>query len=289
MARPNGVVIVSERFWAFATCATGACPRGRCRRAARGSRRIPLVRGPAPARVVDGAARARARGRRVGASACSCSPRSAASFALIALPAPARAAGRALLTALFLGWLFRGRTLRLHGAEHRAIAAAEEGRLEACWSGDARPDPLLPALRHELRRARSADHRARGAALAGRRRLAGGEPPRRGARIRGDDGALEGGAAPLRAAPRAAPAGPRAAAADDPRARARRHSRRARSPSRRFSAASSTRRRPRTAQARAVRTNGAAGSMLAAAFAQRGPAFRVETGRRRRPQARRRA
>jgi uncharacterized protein YqhQ len=38
-----------------------------------------------------------------------------------------------------LAWLLRGRTLYLHGAEHRAIAAAEEGRLSATWEGQARP------------------------------------------------------------------------------------------------------------------------------------------------------
>ena len=38
-----------------------------------------------------------------------------------------------------LAWLLRGRTLYLHGAEHRAIAAAEEGNLGATWEGDAKP------------------------------------------------------------------------------------------------------------------------------------------------------
>ena len=45
----------------------------------------------------------------------------------------------ALTTVLFLGWLFRGRTLFLHGAEHRAIAAAESRALVATWAGSARP------------------------------------------------------------------------------------------------------------------------------------------------------
>ena len=36
-------------------------------------------------------------------------------------------------------WLLRGRTLALHGAEHRAIAAAEERRLADTWSGTVRP------------------------------------------------------------------------------------------------------------------------------------------------------
>jgi uncharacterized protein YqhQ len=38
-----------------------------------------------------------------------------------------------------IAWLFRGRTLRLHGAEHRAIAAVEARSLEATWAGHARP------------------------------------------------------------------------------------------------------------------------------------------------------
>jgi uncharacterized protein YqhQ len=48
----------------------------------------------------------------------------------------------ALTTAALLGWLLRGRTLYLHGAEHRAIAAAEEHRLLDTWSGTARPSRI---------------------------------------------------------------------------------------------------------------------------------------------------
>jgi uncharacterized protein YqhQ len=43
------------------------------------------------------------------------------------------------LTAVLILWLFRGRTLRLHGAEHRAITAAEERRLSSTWDGSVRP------------------------------------------------------------------------------------------------------------------------------------------------------
>jgi uncharacterized protein YqhQ len=45
----------------------------------------------------------------------------------------------AITTVALLGWLLRGRTLYLHGAEHRAIAAAEGRRLVETWSGAARP------------------------------------------------------------------------------------------------------------------------------------------------------
>jgi uncharacterized protein YqhQ len=44
-----------------------------------------------------------------------------------------------VMTVGLLAWLLRGRTLYLHGAEHRAIAAAEEGKLSATWDGHAAP------------------------------------------------------------------------------------------------------------------------------------------------------
>jgi uncharacterized protein YqhQ len=43
-----------------------------------------------------------------------------------------------------LAWMLRGRTLFLHGAEHRAIAAAEEHRLAATWNAEARPSRFAP-------------------------------------------------------------------------------------------------------------------------------------------------
>ena len=50
------------------------------------------------------------------------------------------AVGLEVASTLGIGaWLLRGRTLALHGAEHRAIAAAEERRLDAAWAGDVRP------------------------------------------------------------------------------------------------------------------------------------------------------
>ena len=42
-------------------------------------------------------------------------------------------------TTALMGWLLRGRTLFLHGAEHRAIAALEERRLRDTWQGAAFP------------------------------------------------------------------------------------------------------------------------------------------------------
>src|SRR5919206_234856 len=49
-----------------------------------------------------------------------------------------------IILIVVLIWLLRGRTLALHGAEHRAIAAAETRRLEATWAGDARPSRFSP-------------------------------------------------------------------------------------------------------------------------------------------------
>src|SRR5919109_771997 len=79
IARPTGVVVVSERFWAFA--GTDGTVR----------------EGPMPRRL--------ALCRRV---------------------------------------LLRGRTLSLHGAEHRAIGAAEERNLRRTWDGAARPSRFSP-------------------------------------------------------------------------------------------------------------------------------------------------
>jgi uncharacterized protein YqhQ len=40
--------------------------------------------------------------------------------------------------------MLRGRTLFLHGAEHRAIAAAEERRLGATWRAEVKPSRFAP-------------------------------------------------------------------------------------------------------------------------------------------------
>ena len=75
-----------------------------------------------------------------------------------------------LMSVGLLAWIMRGRTLYLHGAEHRAIAAAEEGKLAATWAGRGAAVALLAALRDELRRARLADRRCSPTAC-GRSRL----------------------------------------------------------------------------------------------------------------------
>jgi uncharacterized protein YqhQ len=49
-----------------------------------------------------------------------------------------------ILTAALLATLLRGRALSLHGAEHRAIAAAEQRRLAPTFDGDVRPSRFSP-------------------------------------------------------------------------------------------------------------------------------------------------
>jgi Protein of unknown function (DUF1385) len=143
MARPRGVVIVSERFWAFATTSgelfegTMSPPRG-------SSGRIPLLRGLLQ---LGAALRPLARGAGVAGGA-------ERLFLLAALVLPVALVpllphdlqlplGLAV-AAVLVTWLMRGRTLRLHGAEHRAIAAAEQRRLVDAWTGDARPSRFAP-------------------------------------------------------------------------------------------------------------------------------------------------
>jgi uncharacterized protein YqhQ len=135
IARPDGVVIVSERFWAFAghdgTLREGEMPHTRFDR-------IPLVRGVmklavAFAPVFRRSGVAGKRERRILGTLM------AAPLGFVFLPSAVAWFAWGLVTAALLVWIFRGRTLRLHGAEHRAIAAVEERRLAATWAGEARP------------------------------------------------------------------------------------------------------------------------------------------------------
>ena len=135
MARPDGVVIVSERHWAFAgydgTLREGLMPRTHFGR-------VPLVRGlmklvAAMSPLMRRSGVAGRRERRVLLVLL------VAPVGFVFLPGTIAWAAWGLATAALILWLFRGRTLRLHGAEHRAIAAVEERRLEATWNGAARP------------------------------------------------------------------------------------------------------------------------------------------------------
>lgn len=135
MARPDGVVIVSERYWAFAgrdgTVREGTMPQTRFEH-------VPLVRGlmklaGALSPLLRRSGVARRRERRLLAALL------VAPIAFVFLPGALAWVAWVLLTAGVIAWLFRGATLRLHGAEHRAIAAAEERRLSATWAGEALP------------------------------------------------------------------------------------------------------------------------------------------------------
>ena len=147
-----------------------------------------------------------------------------APFLLFVLPGPWRTPIGIAATLALAVWMLRGRTLRLHGAEHRAIAAVEERRLV---DDVGRPRALDAVL---ARSERTCRHLCMPVTwLADRfwpRLSAGarGPPSRDRCRLRRDDGvvALRPGAATARAlAPR-----PGAPACDDARADARRDARR---------------------------------------------------------------
>ena len=137
MARPNGVVIVSERYWAFAGL-DGSIREGEMPSAPLPLRRVPLLRGLlrlagaiSPLVSREGIVRARERWFVIAAVA--------ASFAFFLLPARLELAAGVALSLAMLGWIMRGRTLNLHGAEHRSIRAAEDRSLVAAWSGTTAP------------------------------------------------------------------------------------------------------------------------------------------------------
>jgi len=137
MARADGVVIVSERFWAFAGV-DGTLREGRMPTPPQTLRSIPLVRGLvrlsaslSPLFRRTGVARKRERWFLFVAIF--------APFGLAFAPGWASLAAGLVITAGLLAWVVRGRTLFLHGAEHRAIAAAELRRLRGAWSGAVRP------------------------------------------------------------------------------------------------------------------------------------------------------
>ena len=67
-----------------------------------------------------------------------------APFLLFVLPGGLRTPVGLAATIALAAWMLRGRTLRLHGAEHRAIAAVEERRLVETWSGTALPTRFSP-------------------------------------------------------------------------------------------------------------------------------------------------
>ena len=137
MARPDGVVIASDRFWAYArtdgTVHEGEMPQPHHRVA-----NLPLVRGlvrlvQAMAPLFGGTGVARRYERPLLLLAL------VIPFGFVFLPDRVGTIAGIALTLALLAWLFRGRARALHGAEHRAIAAVEERRLLATWEGAARP------------------------------------------------------------------------------------------------------------------------------------------------------
>jgi len=137
MARPDGVVIVSERHWAFAG-RDGSLREGEMPKPPARLQQLPLVRGLlrlgmslAPLLRRRGVAGRRERPLLLVALL--------APFLLVFLPEALRLPVGLGATLGLAFWLLRGRTLRLHGAEHRAITAAEERRLVETWNGAARP------------------------------------------------------------------------------------------------------------------------------------------------------
>lgn len=142
MARPDGVVIVSERFWAFAG-RDGTLREGEMPSPPAWLERVPLARGLlrlsaslSPLLRRSGVAGRRERPLLVAALL--------APFLLVFLPEALRLPVGLVATVGFAAWMLRGRTLRLHGAEHRAIAAVEERRLIATWNGLAKPTRFSP-------------------------------------------------------------------------------------------------------------------------------------------------
>jgi uncharacterized protein YqhQ len=142
MARPAGVVIVSERHWAFAT-RDGSLREGRMPSLPPWINRVPFARGLArlslslaPLFRRTGVAGRREKPLLVAALV---SP-----FLLFVLPHAWRTPVGVAATLGLAAWMLRGRALNLHGAEHRAIAAVEERRLVATWDDAARPTRFSP-------------------------------------------------------------------------------------------------------------------------------------------------
>jgi len=142
MARPDGVVIVSERFWAFAG-RDGSLRAGAMPSPPEAVNRLPLARG-----LVRLGLSLSPLFRRSGVAGRREKPLLAAAliapFLLFLLPGALRLPIGLVTTLGLAAWMLRGRTLRLHGAEHRAIAAVEARRLLATWEGAAKPSRFSP-------------------------------------------------------------------------------------------------------------------------------------------------
>jgi uncharacterized protein YqhQ len=137
MARVDGVVIVSERYWALAR-RNGDLHEGKMPAQDGWVCRLPLLRGlvrlgVAFAPLLRGSGVARPAERVLFGGAL------LAPVGLSLLPAGMQLVGGIALALALAAWLFRGRTLNLHGAEHRAIAAAERRQMTSTWDGETHP------------------------------------------------------------------------------------------------------------------------------------------------------
>jgi len=142
MARPDGIAIVSEDRWAFARVDGGTqvfgTPRG-----ASFLHRVPVVRGLVRLGVSLAPLlqhRGVTRGRDKVILATALIVPVVAAF----LPHSISIAVGISMSVAMVAWVLRGRTLFLHGAEHRAISAAEERSLVATWHGLTRPTRFSP-------------------------------------------------------------------------------------------------------------------------------------------------
>jgi hypothetical protein len=142
MARPDGVVIVSERYWAFAGV-DGSLREGPMPQPPELLKRVPLARGLvrlyaslAPLFRRDGVAKRRERWLIITAVV--------APLALAVVDGPWSTVSAIVLSLLLVGTILRGRALHLHGAEHRAIAAAEARALGTTWEGTTKPTRFSP-------------------------------------------------------------------------------------------------------------------------------------------------
>jgi uncharacterized protein YqhQ len=143
MARPDGVAIVSERFWSFSRVGEAAVLVRQMPLTTVRLTRLPFVRGL----VKLGAALVPLLGRRAAASRKERLLLLSALIApllVLAVPSGYRTPALVAITVGLICWMFRGRTLNLHGAEHRAIAAAEARALMTTWHGMSRPSRFSP-------------------------------------------------------------------------------------------------------------------------------------------------
>ena len=142
VARPGGVAIVSEQVWVYSR-ADGELSGGTTPQPPTLLTRVPLIRG-----LIKLGISLAPMFRRGGVSG----PRERlvllaallAPVPLFAAPSAARTPIAAVLTLGLILWMLRGRTLRLHGAEHRAIAAAEQRSLVDTWHGLTKPSRFSP-------------------------------------------------------------------------------------------------------------------------------------------------